>query len=192
MPGNGKTYATNQHLRQVGATGCTRQVLLSGEVSEPLIERKFKELMQFDKKRRLKALYVKVEYMTNLEQSRDFLNNFLFKLCLHRYVCVEGEHHFFDEHLHIVFEIASYHMDFLRSQLWFLASIKQVECVFNIERFDFSDQLLSEDQIVGVGLKHILEEHSYHYLDYASSICDSADSMEDLCDKFHTIYQLNR
>ena len=173
-------------------SGYSRQILLSGEISEKFVEKKFKDLMNFEEEKKLVSLYIKLDFMTNLETNKDYLNNFLFKLCFKKYICIQGEHHFFDKDLDIVFEIASYPMDFLLNQIPFLKNITRIECKFDLNEFEFSSDVFSDEQIVGRALQHILEDCSPKYLDYAKYINQNGVDLKAVADKFHTIYQLNR
>ena len=131
--------------------------------------------------------------MTNLEKNKDYLNDFLFQLCLKKYIYIQGEHHYFNKDIKIVFEISSYHNNFLLNNLPFLKTLKIVECKFDLNKFKFDEkEIFSDEQIVGLGFKHNIMDNSYEILDYAEFITKNKINVKELCNRFHTIYQLKR
>lgn len=168
---------------------------MSGEISSDYIENKFKKLIQSDQKEdRLEAIFIKIEYMINMEKYQDYFNDFLYKLCYKKYVFIRGEHHYFKNNLVIVFEIASYPNNFLFDYIPFLKHIPKTECKFKINEFEFSPKIYSDEQIVGQSLKHILLDHSRKFLDYAKIVKpdDRHYNFQEIIKNSNLFYQLNR
>jgi hypothetical protein len=70
--------------------------------------------------------------------------------------------------------------------------LKIVRCEFSLKKFRFSQEIFSEEQIVGLSLKRLLEEYSFDIIDYASLIREADETQIASIEKFRTIYQLKR
>ena len=171
--------------------GSKYQILISGELNEAYIENKFKPLL---KEKDLKHLYIKVEFLINLNKFKHFLNDFLFRLCYSRYLYIQGEHHFLDPKVKIWFEVATYHSNFLFDQLNFLQCLPDKECEFNLDKFEFSEDCLSDEQIVGLTLLHIVKNKSNLFLDYGGYIKEQISNVdrEKWIDNYPTIWQIRK
>ena len=160
-------------------------------MNEEYIENKFKPLLTM---KNLKHLYIKVEFLIKLNKFKHFLNDFLFRLCYLRYLYIQGEHHFLDPNVRVWIEVATYHSNFLFEQLSFLHSLDKQECFFDLNEFEFSKDCLSDEQIVGMTLTHIIENKSPLFLDYAEYIKKTFDVLQEkgFTQNYPTIAQVRR
>lgn len=187
--GNGKTFQINRQIERIG--GRKYQIMISGELDVAFIENKFKPLI---KEKGIKHLYIKVEFLINLNRFKHFLNDFLFRLCHSRYLFIQGEHHFLDPGVHIWVEVATYHSNMLFDQLSFLRSLEKTECLFDLNHFDFSDDPLSDEQIVGNTLLQIVEKRTGRFLNYGNYIKGriQQSSAREVHGEFATIGQIEK
>lgn len=190
-PGNGKTFQANKFIMENSKKPQIRQILLSGEVSEEKIKQKFRFLIS-SSIAEVGALFIKIEYLTNLERNKEFLNSFFFQLCYKGYISIQGEHFFLSNDTLLVFELASYSKNFLLNGLSFFKSLKIVNCEFSFDTFEFSQNVFAEEQIVGFGLKHLLIDSSYEVVDYAKMLRTATKRTKKQILKIHTLYQLKR
>lgn len=190
IPGNGKTFQAKKYIINQTNSGKTFQVLLSGEISEKIVESRFKDLLGINQ---VEALLIKIGFITNLANKKDYLNDFLFKLCLKNYLNIEGEHFYLPNHVKIIFELASYPDEFLLESISFLRMIEQEECVFDLKKYKFSTDVFSDEQIVAFGFRHILVEYEHmQIVDYSKNFRNDSRNIQELCEQYYTIYQLTR
>ena len=165
--------------------------MISGELTKEYIENKFKPLLKIEG---LKDLYIKVEFLINLNKFKHFLNDFLFRLCYSRYLFIQGEHHFLDKGVKIWIEVATYHSNLLFNQLSFLRSLDKKMCQFDLKYFEFSTNPLSDEQIVGLTLNHIVQNNSHSFLNYAGYIqkCIKNNTEDEILNTYPTIKQIKK
>ena len=188
-PGNGKTFQINQQIRRLG--GRKYQIMISGELDVASIESKFKPLIG---RSGIEHLYIKVEFLINLNRFKHFLNDFLFRLCHSRYLHIQGEHHFLDPDVRVWIEVATYHSNLLFDQLSFLRCLEKTQCAFDLEAFEFDSDPLSDEQIVGSTLSRIVRSRSRRFLNYGRYIRGRIEqtSAVDVFERFPTVGQVHK
>ena len=155
-----------------------------------MIESRFKDLLRL---RNIEALLIKIDYMTNLSQKKEYFNDFLFQLCFKKYINIQGEHYYLDENILIVFELTSYSNNFLLDSMVFLKMLEKKMCAFDLNEYKFNMDIFSDEQLVGFGFKHFLIDYEHmNIVDYSRVFRQEKRNIDDLCEKFHTIYQLTR
>ena len=130
--------------------------------------------------------------MINLETYKDFLDHFLFRLCYKRHLYIQNEHFFLNPEIEILIEMATNKDQFFFENLPFLKNLMGIESYFNLNSFQFSEDILSDEQIVGLTLKHVLTNYSYEFLDYSKYIRDKKVELEKLGQECHSVKQLIR
>ena len=90
--------------------------------------------------------------------------------------------------------MAADYSNFLFEQLSFLHSLDKQECFFDLNEFEFSKDCLSDEQIVGMTLTHIIENKSPLFLDYAEYIKKTFDVLQEkgFTQNYPTIAQVRR
>ena len=172
MPGLGKSFRIQKEITRCSGdlANTTLYVLLSGEISKQILERTFRSLLNRTPANPVTDIFIKVEYIINLNSQKDFLNNFLFKLCYMKYICIQGEHYFLEDKVRVHFEIATYHNKFLLKNISFLECLPLEECKFKLAKYEFQKHLLSDEQIVGYSLDHYLLQRKTTFIDYGDLV----------------------
>lgn len=129
--------------RQKLVDKCFEKIIISGFVNPDLINRRMLKIKNSTK--RLKFLYIEIDYIENLDTQGYLLNDFIFNVCVLKYFPFGEEPFFLPDDIRILVEVSPYLDNVLYHQIVNLKLFEQRNLTFDLSMFDLNGHCEFED-----------------------------------------------